>query len=265
MNANDIKRFTFPESKTNAVGGKIGIPKYKWEKKLKFKHPSVFLNLGACESGKTTWDKNFILTTQIYNDISIFTKDEKDNSIIELKNHFAKAEKRLGREIVHVYSDIDRLPLEKTKKAFKQHPEWIKFDRHNNNCVILDDFLANDSKNTKKIFQFTVIHKHFGVSLFLPLQSFFSAQKKLRDLVQPIFVVNGLLNEKDFNDIFRPYVGMLFEDGDKKERLRDLYQILLSIKRENPFHALVLDVFNKDRRYRIRDDLIPINIIREKK
>ena len=147
----------------DAFGIKDNSTNYKNYEKYKIKLPSHFFCSGASGRGKSNCVLSMIVELDCFDRIIIVVPS---NEILydEFIKRMKQVEKKRKTHIISTFKNADEINLE-------------DFDKDKRTAIVFDDLLTSGSKNLKKINDFLIRSRKFGISCFVLSQSW-----KSRDL-----------------------------------------------------------------------------------
>lgn len=227
---------------------------YKNYKDLQLRIPASFIVIGKMGSGKSSFAYNFLQKMNAFRRVYVLCKDTENDPIYQkMKIKLGELEHKTNKQIFFISDDPNKIDFDKShenKNAWKINSKF-------KNLVIIDDMVESmSSKELKYLRYLFKMSRHLNITVLFLTQSFYSTDKFIRRCCSNI-VLCSIPDIRDLKMILRSYQPL------PDLSIDDLYFIYQQIKLKNQFTTMHLDLNNPDLKMRIREDLLPVKIIRK--
>lgn len=148
---------------------KIDKPRnYPEEDEIKIKVPFRMVCTGTTGSGKTSFIRNLVDHISFYTRYVFLIKTTDEPLYKAWIEQLREAEKTLNKHIVDVYDNLD-------------HLSEIKWDKHENNLVIIDDMINSSRANQATVGDLWIKGRKMMVSSIWMTQRFYDTPKQVRE------------------------------------------------------------------------------------
>ena len=215
-------------------GGKISNPNYKLHE---LNLPILGVIVGSTGSGKTATLLNIINVVSSFDVIRICTQN-KDEPLYNWLESVMKKNK-FDFEIVEGIENL---------------PDLDKFDKSDNNLIVMDDMCLESKKNQKPIEMFYCRARKLGCSCLYLSQSWYQTPLFIRQNATHIFI-KRFGGNRDVQEILKQY-----SLGVDKKKLLEIYKFCLSgnTPEEEFNNFMLIDV--KDGKHKFRKNFEKLNI-----
>lgn len=209
---------------------------YKNYYKIHIDLPSRITICGSSGSGKSNITLNLILGINAWDDIWLFIKCETEPLYAFLIDEIRIIEKKLGIQMLHVFTNIDNLP------------SVDSFDPKRRHLLVFDDVIADKESKLENVAAIWVRGRKQGITSMFLTQSFFLTPKLIRSNTS-IFIFKHLLR----GDCKRIMAQLAMSvDPDQ------MYEYYKKCDCSNISNFFMLDTSSSDKRYEFRNGFLPI-------